>query len=178
MWCLYSGAVIPVQVCARCIFRLFSLHEQICSHPSIATPVLSAILYEIAECDGVNSTSTETKDLNDSESVENFKEEIRVCSVCLGIMQYLCNDDKGMLVKKECASDFAASIDDVVRQEGHQVDSFSLEVSLPQIVVENEKSIWLVITMWLSEFIFIMNYNAGWKTLLLFLFLQWCVLYQ
>ncbi|KAG8378022.1 hypothetical protein BUALT_Bualt08G0095000 [Buddleja alternifolia] len=129
-------------VCARCIFRLFSLHEEVCSHPSIATPVLSAILYELAECDGVNSTSTETKDLSDLEPVQNFKEEIRVCSVCLGILQYLCNDDKGILVKKECASDFAAAINDIARKEGHQVDSFSLEVSLPQIVVENEKSIW------------------------------------
>ncbi|KAI3464747.1 hypothetical protein Pfo_021410 [Paulownia fortunei] len=130
-------------VCVRCIFRLFSLHEQICSRPSLATPILSAILYELTECeeDGVNCFR-ETKDLSNLESMQDFKVETKVCCVCLGILQFLYCDDKGMLVKKDCASDFAAVIEDVVKQEGHQIDSFSLEVSVPQSVVENEQAVW------------------------------------
>ncbi|KAI3460441.1 hypothetical protein Pfo_017104 [Paulownia fortunei] len=39
-----------------------------------------------------------------------------------------------MLVKKNNARDFAAAIGDAVKQVGHQIDSFSLEVSLPQLL--------------------------------------------
>ncbi|KAL0360468.1 UNVERIFIED_CONTAM: tRNA pseudouridine synthase Pus10 [Sesamum radiatum] len=34
---------------------------------------------------------------------------------------------------------------EVIKQEGHQIDKFSLEVSLPQDVVENEQAVWLYI---------------------------------
>ncbi|XP_020547511.1 putative tRNA pseudouridine synthase Pus10 isoform X2 [Sesamum indicum] len=134
-------------VCVRCIFRLFSLHEQICSRPSLVTPILSTILREVTGCegDGTSSSPRETKDLNDLESLREVKEEIKVCSVCLGILQFLYNDDNGTLVKKDSASDFAAAMEEVVKQEGHQSDSFSLEVSLPQDVVENEQAVWLYI---------------------------------
>ncbi|KAK4429458.1 tRNA pseudouridine synthase Pus10 [Sesamum alatum] len=134
-------------VCARCIFRLFSLHEQICSRPSLVTPILSTILREVTEYegDGVSSSPRETKDLSDLESLREVKEEIKVCSVCLGILQFLYNDDNGTLVKKDSAGDFAGAMEEVVKQEGHQIDSFSLQVSLPQDVVEKEQAVWLYI---------------------------------
>lgn len=132
-----------VQVCTRCIFRLFFLHEQICSRPSVATPILSAILHELAKCegDGANSSVRETKDSIDVEYLQEFQE---VCRVCLGILQFIYSDGKGMLVKKNHANDFASAIGDAIKQEGRQIDSFSLEVSLPPTVVENEQAVWLV----------------------------------
>ncbi|KAL0314492.1 UNVERIFIED_CONTAM: tRNA pseudouridine synthase Pus10 [Sesamum angustifolium] len=134
-------------VCARCIFRLFSLHEQICPRPSLVTPILSTTLHEVTGCEGdsVSTSPRETKDLSEFESSREVKEEIKVCSVCLGILQFLYNDDNGTLVKKDSASDFAAAMGEVIKQEGHQIDNFSLEVSLPQDVVENEQAVWLYI---------------------------------
>ncbi|XP_057772934.1 uncharacterized protein LOC130993573 [Salvia miltiorrhiza] len=126
-------------VCARCIINQFGLHEQICSRPSVATPVLSAILHESAERgdDGANSSVGENKDAID---VENGFQE--VCRVCLGILQFLYIDDNGISVRKSHACDFAAAVADPVKQGGYQIDSFSLQVSLPPIVVDNEQAVW------------------------------------
>ncbi|KAL6982631.1 tRNA pseudouridine(55) synthase [Sarracenia purpurea var. burkii] len=65
-----------------------------------------------------------------------------LCGICLGILQFAYCDDKEMLVKKDCANDFALLITKVVKQEGHQVDNFSLEVSIPSRVMENEQAVW------------------------------------
>ncbi|KAL3641651.1 hypothetical protein CASFOL_012466 [Castilleja foliolosa] len=123
-------------VCTQCIFRLFNLHEQISSRPSLGTPNLRAILHELTEHeeDGANS------------SVEETEEDFKVCRVCVGILQFVYNDDKGMLVKKDHATHFAAAIGDVIKKEGYQLDSFALEVSLPLIIVENEQAVWLYMT--------------------------------
>ncbi|KAL6527484.1 hypothetical protein OROGR_016574 [Orobanche gracilis] len=131
------------QVCTRCIYRLFILHESICC-PSLPTRILSAILHELTEHegDGANIRVKETEVLTDIDLVHEIHEDIKFCSVCLGILQYVYNDDKGMLVKKNHANDFAAAIGDVVKKEGHQCGSFSLEVSVPPIVVENEQAVW------------------------------------
>lgn len=129
-----------LQVCTRCIFRLFFLHEQICSRAFLETRILSAMLQELRECeDGGDGSDRETKDLIGAE------EEFKVCRVCLGILQFLYTDDKGILVRKNHIGDFAAAVGDVVKQEGHQVDNFSLEVSLPPTVLENEQAVRLVI---------------------------------
>lgn len=102
-------------------------------------PVLSAILPELAEPDVSNSSVGENKDTIDVE-----KEFQEVCRVCLGILQFIYIDDRGMPVRKNHASDFASAIRDTVKHGGHQIDSFCLEVSLPLNVVENEKAVWLV----------------------------------
>ncbi|GER38783.1 pseudouridine synthase family protein [Striga asiatica] len=123
-------------VCAQCIFRLLILHEQICSRPSVATPILNKILHELSEHeeDGANS--------NVRGMGQDFKDDFEVCRVCLGILQFVYNNDDKVLVKKNNANDFAAAIADVVKKEGHQVDSFSLEVSLPSAVVDNDQAVW------------------------------------
>ncbi|XP_051139953.1 uncharacterized protein LOC127257534 isoform X2 [Andrographis paniculata] len=134
-------------VCARCVLRLFSQHEQICSVSSMEASVLSSILYDLVNSEGdeVNNIFSDSKDLADLGSEQNSKEEIKVCSLCLGILQFMYNDEKGNLVCKDCPNNFTAAIELIVKQEGHQFDSFSLEVSLPQSVVEYEEEIWLYI---------------------------------
>lgn len=65
-----------------------------------------------------------------------------LCSVCLGILQAIYCDDKKSVVTKDSAKDLAISIAEMVMQEGHQIEGFSLEVSLPPVIVENESSLW------------------------------------
>ncbi|CAA2993072.1 tRNA pseudouridine synthase Pus10 isoform X1 [Olea europaea subsp. europaea] len=124
-------------VCGRCIFWLFSIHRHILHCPSISSSVLSAILRESAETEG--DVADHPNNLN---SVEEF-EEVEVCKNCLGIMQFVYRDAKEMLAKKASAIDFATTIADVVKLECHQIENFSLELSLPSIIVDNEEAIWL-----------------------------------
>lgn len=128
-----------IQVCARCILKQFCLHEQICSRPSVATPCLSVMLRELAEHDGANSGGGENKDTGDAEN--EFEE---VCRVCIGILQFLYIDDKGISVRKNHACDFAAAVGDPLKQGGQKIDGFSLHVSLPPVVIDNEQAVWLV----------------------------------
>lgn len=123
-------------VCGRCIFWLFSIHQYILPCPSISSSVLSAILQESAETEGGVADHP-----NNLDSVEEL-EEVEICKNCLGIMQFVYRDAKEMLAKKGSAIDFATTIADVVKLEGHQIESFSLELSLPPIIVNNEESIW------------------------------------
>lgn len=76
------------------------------------------------------------------QSSEGSELEPNLCKICLGILQFVYRDDREVLVKKACANDLAIYITKVVKQEGHQIDNFSLEVSIPSSVVENEEAVW------------------------------------
>lgn len=65
----------------------------------------------------------------------------RVCIVCLGVLQFVFSDARQTMVRSDCGSDYAARITDLVKQEGHEFDSFGLEVSVPSTVMENESSV-------------------------------------
>ncbi|XP_073023000.1 uncharacterized protein [Primulina eburnea] len=127
--------------CPRCILRIFGLHDQICSWPSVSTPVLSTLLNELSD----NYTNGEKISSSDPETIRGSEEDINFCVICLGILQFLHLDKSGKLTRKSSAIDFAAAIADVVKMEGHQIDNFNLEVSIPPTVIENEKAVWLYI---------------------------------
>lgn len=83
--------------------------------------------------------------VNDSSSLHSSpgtKINADICRICLGILQFLYYDQQDVLVKRDCVSDFASTIADVIKQDGHIIDNFSLEVSLPQFIMENEESVW------------------------------------
>ncbi|KAK4853566.1 hypothetical protein QYF36_010962 [Acer negundo] len=111
------------EVCMRCIFRLFGVQvpDFSLSQPSILNNFLGE------QTDSV-------KQLEDTEP--------KSCSICLGVLQFAYCDDKERSVKKESANDLAVTIADLVKKEGYQIDSFSLEVSLPPIISENENMAW------------------------------------
>lgn len=108
----------------RCIFRLFGI--QVPTYSSLSLPsILCNILGEQADLD-TNMINVEPK----------------VCRICLGILQFTCPGDEAIIVEKESANDFATAIADLAKKEGHEIDSFSLEVSLPPIILENENRVW------------------------------------
>lgn len=109
--------LLSAGVCARCIFRLLGVEH--CS--SFSTSMLRSAIEE----------STSSKPEIESE----------ICSVCVGILQFQYRDEKEALVRKENANDLAQSIADLVKREGHQIDSFSLELSVPPIILEDENAI-------------------------------------
>ncbi|KAF7126674.1 hypothetical protein RHSIM_Rhsim11G0079600 [Rhododendron simsii] len=77
------------------------------------------------------------------QSSEGSELEPKLCKICLGVLQFVYRDNGEMLVKRTCPYDFAVFITKLVKQERHQIDNFSLEVSMPSSVVENEQAVWL-----------------------------------
>jgi tRNA pseudouridine synthase 10 len=81
----------------------------------------------------------------ESSSLSNSKEsefDAVLCTLCFGLLQFTYCDDKKNHVKKESANDMAVAVSELVKREGYQIDSFSLEVSIPPIILENEHSVW------------------------------------
>ncbi|PPR97605.1 hypothetical protein GOBAR_AA23066 [Gossypium barbadense] len=113
--------LLSIGVCSRCVLRILGTEDHIYCHSSFSQSMLCSVL----------------------EEVTGFKSEcdFQFCSVCLGVLQLSYRDDKETLVKMESPNDMALVIAELVKKEGHQIDGFSLEVSIPQFILENESSL-------------------------------------
>ncbi|KAL1820738.1 hypothetical protein ACET3Z_015607 [Daucus carota] len=120
--------LLSLKVCVRCIFRIFHVHESLYSCAKLSPSLLYSNIENGSESEG---------ELNINEDY--------VCRICLGILQFVYYDQQNVLVKSDSARDFALMIADAVKKEGHIVDSFSLEVSLPPLISENENLVWSII---------------------------------
>ncbi|KAH9693646.1 tRNA pseudouridine(55) synthase [Citrus sinensis] len=119
--------LLSKEVCLRCIFRLFGMQVPICSSLSVKS-LLCHVLGEQADLHQ-NISSVEPN----------------ICRSCLGILQFTYCGDKERVVENESACDFAVAIAELVKKEGHQIDSFSLEVSMPPTILENENKLSLYV---------------------------------
>ncbi|KDP36851.1 hypothetical protein JCGZ_08142 [Jatropha curcas] len=138
--------LLSIGVCTRCIFRLFGIRGRIYSSSSLLPSIICSILGE-PTCTvkhAVNSSLKVDEDVKDPSIFKESEEtEPELCRVCLGILQFIYCDDKGITVKKNSAINLALSIAELIKREGHQIDSFSLEVSIPHIILENEQIVHL-----------------------------------
>ncbi|XP_035538555.1 tRNA pseudouridine synthase Pus10 [Juglans regia] len=136
--------LLSIGVCARCIFRLFGIRGNIYSCSLLSSSMLSSVLGEQrhADEDMVDIGSEEHKNPIRLPASEVSEVDAVLCTLCLGILQFTYCDDKELVVKKS-AKDMAVAISELLRREWHQIDSFSLEVSIPPIVLENDSSVWL-----------------------------------
>ncbi|KAL2895551.1 putative tRNA pseudouridine synthase Pus10 [Bienertia sinuspersici] len=115
------------RLCPQCILRIFGKYGPIYTHYSQISTILSEVV-------GHQPNS-------DDPLLKGSTNEDGICSVCYGILQFIYVDEKQALVNKGCAFDVAASICELARDEGHQVDCFSLEVSIPPIILENDDTV-------------------------------------
>ncbi|KAL9238118.1 hypothetical protein vseg_012588 [Gypsophila vaccaria] len=117
------------KVCPQCVLRLLGKYgPSYCSSSSIFSLFYAVVGDELS---GEVSASTANNDVS--------------CSVCYGILEFTYIDEKQNLVKKDCAKDLAESIAELAKLEGHQVDGFTLEVSIPPIIMENDSAQRLVL---------------------------------
>ncbi|VVA91980.1 unnamed protein product [Arabis nemorensis] len=126
---LHSGAVkdlLSLGVCERCIFRLVAVEPFDSDLSSVSASTLRSWL-EVGD--------------DEAGSSESRSRCSRICIVCLGILQFVFSDAKQTLVKSDCGNGYAAKITELVKQDGHEVDSFGLEVSVPSIITENEREV-------------------------------------
>ncbi|KAJ4832908.1 hypothetical protein Tsubulata_026922 [Turnera subulata] len=141
-----SHAVTDLQsngVCGRCIFRLFGIHGHVYFSPSLCLPDTHSLLGELMHLDkpSMSPLLNGDGDLNNHSTSKGYEAEQEFCRVCLGILQFTYRDDEEKLVKSQTPGDLASTIAALLKREGHQFDSFSLEVSVPPITLENENSV-------------------------------------
>ncbi|XP_043714338.1 tRNA pseudouridine synthase Pus10 isoform X2 [Telopea speciosissima] len=138
--------LLSIGVCVRCIFRFFGVRG--CAYSCLS--LLPSDLHHSSVEESKDSHDCSvgfcfkaSENLNCVLAFQESEDEPVFCSICLGILQFAYSKEKEMLVKKDSASEFAVSIAELVKQEGHQIESFSLEVSVPPIILANERAIWL-----------------------------------
>ncbi|KAD7477083.1 hypothetical protein E3N88_00219 [Mikania micrantha] len=120
--------LITNEVCARCIFRVFNIHEGI--YALVSPTTLYSIIEKATELEAET-----TKSFQKSEVKSN------ICPICLGVMQFSYHDQRDMLLEKDHAADFAMTVAESVKEKYQEIASFTLEVSLPTIITENESVI-------------------------------------
>ncbi|RYQ79616.1 hypothetical protein Ahy_Scaffold2g107542 isoform B [Arachis hypogaea] len=112
-------------VCVRCVLRLFGIKGPICA--------------------SVDNGSENPLDSTTSN-------EAKLCNICLGILQFRFYDDREKRVlQKDTAYDVALLIADMVKQERYQFDTFSLEVSIPPLILQNETCLKYGSEPWFQE---------------------------
>ncbi|CAA7020128.1 unnamed protein product [Microthlaspi erraticum] len=124
---LHSGAVkdlLSLGVCERCVFRLVAVEAFDSDFSSVTTSTLRSWL-----------------ETCDDQTVSSESSCSRVCIVCLGVLQFVFSDAKQTLVKSDSSSDYASRITELVNQDGHEFDSFGLEVSVPSTITDNERAV-------------------------------------
>lgn len=119
--------LLSLRLCPLCILRLFGKYGPIYTQYSRISTILSEVVAH--------------QPSSDDSSLKGSANENGLCSVCYGILQFTYVNEKQALVNMGCGNDFAALIYELVRKEGHQADGFSLEVSIPPIIVENENAV-------------------------------------
>ncbi|KAL5557781.1 hypothetical protein UlMin_033992 [Ulmus minor] len=127
-------------VCSQCILRLFGIREHLSYWCSLSPSVLSSVLGDLIESE--KHMIKDVVEENGSFPTSKESEDPVLCSICLGILQFIYSDGKVSLVRKDSSNDFAASIVVLVKQEGYQIEDFSLEVSIPPAIQENERFLW------------------------------------
>ena len=131
--------ILGLQICIGCIFRLSWVRGHIFSRPSILLSIFHPVIGERTDSSTHRPTRIgENKDPGSVHSSQESEREPVICSICLGVLQFTYFDDQKMLVKKDSADELAATIANLVKKEGHEFDDFSLEVSIPSVITENE----------------------------------------
>lgn len=122
--------------------RLFGIGEHLYYCCSLSPSLLNSVFGDSTDTEKQRSTSGIKEEHENFSGSPTSKDSKLVCSLCLGILQSIYCDDKKLVVKKNSAKDLAISIAELVKEEGYQIEGFSLEVSLPPVIAENESSVW------------------------------------
>uniref|UniRef100_A0A0E0KTW0 tRNA pseudouridine(55) synthase n=1 Tax=Oryza punctata TaxID=4537 RepID=A0A0E0KTW0_ORYPU len=141
--------LLSVGVCVRCIFRFFGAFSYAAPCLSLTASVLHSFLEEHDDSAKCGSCSCLSKD-------EAY------CSICFGVLLPTCYQDDGVEPLRSVSpiDNVTSIISQAVQREGHQVDEFSLEISLPAVIAANDRAIRLYMkekygsANWFNEKIF------------------------
>ncbi|KAK1321482.1 hypothetical protein QJS10_CPA03g02363 [Acorus calamus] len=133
--------LLSVGVCVRCIFRLFGVRGPIYSCSSLSTSVLCSVFEDDSGTERIGSPINGV--VHSPCVIQDPHKDQLFCGVCLGILQFAYDQEQAISsCKKEShMNGFTASIAELVKREGHQIDGFSLEISIPPVILANERAI-------------------------------------
>ncbi|KAM6583259.1 hypothetical protein CsatB_010261 [Cannabis sativa] len=138
--------LLSIGVCSQCILRLFGIREDLYDCNSLSSSVFSSVFGNLSGSEEhVQSGVEENENSNSSLISKGPKINQLLCSLCLGILQFTYRDGNEFVVRKDSAYEFVGSIAELVKQDYRQTDGFSLEVSVPPVIQENDRCIWLYI---------------------------------
>nr|KAJ0215025.1 hypothetical protein LSAT_V11C300141490 [Lactuca sativa] len=103
------------------------------------TTIYSIIKKAINSEDMAIKSTEDTVDAKSLQSSPELEVKSSICSVCLGVLQFSYLDERDTLLGKDHAEDFAMAVAESVKEKGHEIPSFTLEVSLPTLITENEQ---------------------------------------
>ncbi|KAL9264493.1 hypothetical protein AKJ16_DCAP06026 [Drosera capensis] len=126
-------------VCFRCILRLFGKYGRSCSlSPHVSCTVPSSVGAGASSDSSMENGGLDANRGSSSQISGESLNEPDICCICCGILQFRYLKCDKELVKLNSAGEFASSIFQIIKEEGHQPDGFSLEVSIPPFAQESE----------------------------------------
>ena len=79
-------------------------------------------------------------------SIEYISSDGGICCVCLGILQLAYHQENEHNVScrplRNTIDEFTAFLSMQMKKEGHQIEGFCLEITIPPVVFANERAIW------------------------------------
>ncbi|KAJ3680458.1 hypothetical protein LUZ60_016736 [Juncus effusus] len=120
--------LLSTDVCVRCILRLFGVSDENLYASALTESDFISFLKERNEDSDSGSISTVFGEGGGGKSC---------CCLCLGVLQAICVNQREISSFEE----LAISISEFVKSENYEIDGFALEVSLPQIITANERSL-------------------------------------
>ncbi|KAH0448732.1 hypothetical protein IEQ34_022532 [Dendrobium chrysotoxum] len=132
-------------VCVRCIFRLFGVHGDFYSCPFLTGPGLHYFLKLQNGCQaGISENGHSSFGLHQCSTSEESDVDQKYCSICLGILQFPHDLYLGEGTSEDNFSIdvFVEKIAESIKIANYHIDGFFLEVSIPPVIVANERSIW------------------------------------
>ncbi|KAJ0969809.1 hypothetical protein J5N97_022686 [Dioscorea zingiberensis] len=138
--------LLSLGVCLRCIFRLFGVNGYDHSYPLLKASTLISFLEEQNNiCNAISVNGPMTKDLSQCSYAPHDSENKQAyCCACLGILQFANGHDQDLRTcKGNSVSVVTMAISEMLKKEAHQIDGFSIEISLPPVISANDRAIWL-----------------------------------
>lgn len=126
---------------------MFRVQGDLYSRPNLAASTLWSIVSESK----ISNVTLEENGLfpQGPRSCSYFSREIETpqdnCCVCLGILQLTYNHGKDCFPSSGGGNpidDFIVMLSEQIKKEGHQIEGFCLEISIPPVILANERAIW------------------------------------
>lgn len=144
--------LLSIGVCSRCIFRFFGVRGDLYSScvlsvASLCSWLKSSVNFMELPKFKENIGSMKVKDSCHSTEEKKGREE--TCIVCLGVLQMLSvNQIQELTTSKGTVNNMfeaAVAILETLQREGHQFNSFCLEVSIPPVLLIRDHALWVYI---------------------------------
>ncbi|KAF3793202.1 putative tRNA pseudouridine synthase [Nymphaea thermarum] len=136
--------VLPLQVCPRCILRLFGVKDNVFSISHFSKSFLCSVLERTTSIVTMGKDNDIEDEYNKVIAPPKSEATNELCIICFGILQfvYVYNKEQNLISEESGKDDLAVLVADLVKNAGYESDGFLLEVYVPSAIMINEQNIW------------------------------------